>query len=48
LGFEVYDYEAGKADWGSAGRPLEGADPSSRRAARSLAAIRPRARPATG
>jgi len=32
MGFEVYDYEAGKADWGSAGLPLEGADPSSRRA----------------
>src|SRR5918996_4246062 len=27
LGFErVYDYVAGKADWGSAGLPLEGAD----------------------
>jgi CBS domain-containing protein len=32
MGFEVYDYEAGKADWGSAGLPLEGDDPSSRRA----------------
>ena len=32
MGFEVYDYEAGKADWGSAGLPLDGDDPSSRRA----------------
>ena len=32
MGFEVYDYEAGKADWGSAGLPLEGDDPSARRA----------------
>jgi CBS domain-containing protein len=33
LGFEqVYDYVAGKADWGSAGLPLEGQDPSGNRA----------------
>lgn len=34
IGFpRVYDYVAGKADWGSAGLPLEGENPSSRRAA---------------
>ncbi len=33
LGFEqVYDYVAGKADWGSAGLPLEGQEPSETRA----------------
>src|SRR5216683_2652133 len=33
LGFtHVYDYVAGKADWGSAGLPLEGDDPSAHRA----------------
>jgi len=33
LGFEqVYDYVAGKADWGSAGLPLEGANGSETRA----------------
>jgi len=33
LGFErVYDYVAGKADWGSFGLPLEGAEGSERRA----------------
>ncbi len=32
MGFETYDYEAGKADWGSAGLQLEGDDPSARRA----------------
>ncbi|HLE98313.1 MAG TPA: CBS domain-containing protein, partial [Gaiellaceae bacterium] len=33
LGFEqVYDYAAGKADWGSFGLPLEGAEPSETRA----------------
>jgi CBS domain-containing protein len=33
LGFtKVYDYVAGKADWGSAGLPLEGDDPSEHRA----------------
>ena len=33
LGFtKVFDYVAGKADWGSAGLPLEGDDPSERRA----------------
>ncbi|MGH3065599.1 MAG: CBS domain-containing protein [Gaiellaceae bacterium] len=33
LGFEqVYDYVAGKADWGSAGLPLEGTDGSEARA----------------
>ncbi len=32
MGFEVYDYEAGKADWGSFGLPLEGESPSTRRA----------------
>lgn len=32
LGFEqVYDYVAGKADWGSFGLPLEGAAPSATR-----------------
>jgi CBS domain-containing protein len=29
---KVYDYAAGKADWGSAGLPLEGDDPSEARA----------------
>jgi len=34
LGFtDVYDYVAGKADWGSAGLPLEGAEGSETRAA---------------
>ncbi len=33
IGFEqVYDYVAGKADWGSAGLPLEGANGSETRA----------------
>jgi CBS domain-containing protein len=33
IGFErIYDYVAGKADWGSAGLPLEGADGSDKRA----------------
>ncbi len=33
LGFtKVYDYVAGKADWGSSGLPLEGDDPSEHRA----------------
>jgi CBS domain-containing protein len=33
LGFtQVYDYVAGKADWGSAGLPLEGEDGSATRA----------------
>jgi CBS domain-containing protein len=33
LGFEhVYDYVAGKADWGSFGLPLEGTEPSETRA----------------
>ncbi len=33
LGFEqVYDYVAGKADWGSSGLPLEGAEGSETRA----------------
>src|SRR5919108_2769038 len=33
FGFErVYDYVAGKADWGSFGLPLEGAEPSGMRA----------------
>lgn len=33
IGFErVYDYVAGKADWGSAGLPLEGAEGSETRA----------------
>ena len=33
IGFaEVYDYAAGKADWGSAGLALEGDDPSALRA----------------
>jgi rhodanese-related sulfurtransferase/CBS domain-containing protein len=32
LGFtQVYDYAAGKTDWGSAGLPLEGANPSQNR-----------------
>jgi CBS domain-containing protein len=33
IGFaRVFDYVAGKADWGSAGLPLEGDDPSTHRA----------------
>ena len=28
----MFDYAAGKADWGSFGLPLEGADPSAHRA----------------
>ncbi|MDQ3381368.1 MAG: CBS domain-containing protein [Actinomycetota bacterium] len=33
IGFEqIYDYVAGKADWGSAGLPLEGAEGSETRA----------------
>src|ERR687897_882200 len=37
LGFEqVYDFVAGKADWGSAGLPLEGANGSETRAGAHL------------
>ena len=37
IGFEqVYDYVAGKADWGSAGLPLEGANGSNTRAGAHL------------
>src|SRR6266508_940464 len=37
LGFEhVYDYVAGKADWGSAGLPLEGRNGSETRAGAHL------------
>ena len=32
LGFEVYDYAAGKVDWLAAGRPTEGSAPRERRA----------------
>jgi len=39
LGFtRVYDYAAGKADWGSAGLPLEGQRPSSTRVGAHLRA----------
>jgi CBS domain-containing protein len=47
IGFEqVYDYVAGKADWGSAGLPLEGAEGSETRAGAHLRTDVPRCRPA--
>jgi len=46
LGFEqVYDYVAGKADWGSAGLPLEGADGSEMRAGAHVRTDVPTCRP---
>jgi CBS domain-containing protein len=46
LGFEqVYDYVAGKADWGSAGLPLEGAEGSETRAGAHVRTDAPNCRP---
>jgi CBS domain-containing protein len=46
IGFErVYDYVAGKADWGSAGLPLEGAEGSETRAGAHVRADVPTCRP---
>jgi len=45
MGFEVYDYEAGKADWGSFGLPLEGENPSTRRAGAFMRADAPTCAP---
>ena len=46
IGFEqVYDYVAGKADWGSAGLPLEGAEGSARRAGAHVRTDVPTCRP---
>jgi CBS domain-containing protein len=46
IGFErVYDYVAGKADWGSAGLPLEGAEDSETRAGAHLRTEAPTCRP---
>jgi CBS domain-containing protein len=46
LGFdEVYDYSAGKADWGSAGLPLEGEADSSTRAGAYVRSDVPRCHP---
>jgi len=46
LGFEqVYDYVAGKADWGSAGLPLEGAEGSETRAGAHVRLDAPNCRP---
>jgi len=46
LGFEqVYDYLAGKADWGSAGLPLEGANRSGTRAGAHVRTDVPTCRP---
>src|SRR5918994_6211550 len=46
LGFEqVYDFVAGKADWGSAGLPLEGADGSETRAGAHVRTDVPTCRP---
>lgn len=46
LGFEqVYDYVAGKADWGSAGLPLEGAEGSETRAGAHVRTDVPTCRP---
>jgi CBS domain-containing protein len=46
LGFDqVYDYVAGKADWGSAGLPLEGADGSETRAGAHVRTDVPTCRP---
>jgi CBS domain-containing protein len=45
IGFEqVYDYVAGKADWGSAGLPLEGAEGSDTRAGAHVRADVPNCR----
>src|ERR671919_1086857 len=46
IGFgRVYDYVAGKADWGSAGLPLEGAEGSETRAGAHVRADVPTCRP---
>jgi CBS domain-containing protein len=46
LGFErVYDYVAGKADWGSFGLPLEGAEGSGTRAGAHIRTDVPNCRP---
>src|SRR5712691_10120319 len=46
LGFdEVYDYAAGKADWGSAGLPLQGLNGSESRAGAYVRSDVPRCRP---
>jgi CBS domain-containing protein len=46
LGFEqVYDYVAGKADWGSFGLPLEGAEGSETRAGAHVRTDVPNCRP---
>jgi len=46
LGFEhVYDYAAGKADWGSAGLPLEGREGSETRAGAHVRTDAPNCRP---
>ena len=46
IGFEqVYDYVAGKADWGSAGLPLEGAEGSETRAGAHVRTDVPTCRP---
>jgi len=46
IGFErVYDYVAGKADWGSAGLPLEGTNGSKTRAGAHVRTDVPRCRP---
>src|SRR6266536_4874164 len=46
IGFEqVYDYVAGKADWGSAGFPLEGAEGSETRAGAHVRTDVPTCRP---
>jgi CBS domain-containing protein len=46
IGFEqVYDYVAGKANWGSAGLPLEGAEESERRAGAHVRTDVPTCRP---
>lgn len=45
LGFElIYDYVAGKADWGSAGLPLDGAEGSETRAGMHVTASVPNCR----
>jgi CBS domain-containing protein len=46
IGFEqVYDYTAGKADWGSSGLPLEGDQPSNARAGAHVRTDVPNCRP---
>jgi CBS domain-containing protein len=46
IGFEqVHDYVAGKTDWGSAGRPLEGAEGSETRAGAQVRTDVPTCRP---